>query len=111
MKKYIIRVVLAVFIVFVLSVTGFKIYNHSLLKTTDFEVRQWFFMHGSNFEDARINVIANINDYDLEKMMNKIRRYYEVQHGRADNLHITLFNSEEDFKEFINYEEMTFDKD
>ena len=111
MKKYIIRVVLAVFIVFVLSVTGFKIYNHSLLSTTDFEVRQWFFMCGSNFEDARINVIANINEYDLEKMMNKIRRYYEVQHGRADSLHITLFNSEEDFKEFVNYEEMIFDKD
>ena len=111
MKKYIIRVVLVVFMVFVLSVTGFKIYKHSLLSTTDFEVRQWFFSHASNYESTRINVIANIEDYDLDEMMNKIRKYYEVQYGRADSLHITLFNSEEDFKEFENYEQKTFNKD
>ena len=110
MKKYIVRVCLAVFIVFVLSIIGFKVYKKHILNDTDFEVRQWFFMHGSNFEDTRINVIANIEDYDLDEMMNKIRRFYEVQHGRADSLHITLFNSEEDFKEFENYEQRTFKK-
>lgn len=98
MKKWIALTVLLLAILPLL----YKVYQHHILNPTDFQVKQWFFMHGNNFEDARINVVACATDYDTDKMMQKIRRYYNMLYGEADSLHITLFNSEANF---LNYDE------
>lgn len=103
------RIIATLFLLTAL-LTLHKVYQYHILNPTDFRVQQYFFIHGENFADARINVIACIADYDTDKMMRKIRQYYNMLYGEADSLHITLFNSEANFLNYDECAEQTFYK-
>ncbi|MBQ8189823.1 MAG: hypothetical protein IJZ44_08605 [Lachnospiraceae bacterium] len=99
-----IKRIITILIILIVLKLSYKTYQHHILNPTDFKVKQYFFLHGEDFTDARINVVACVADYDTDKMMQKIRRYYNMLYGEADSLHITLFNSEDNF---LNYDECT----
>jgi len=102
--------IITTFTILLILIFSYKTYQYHILNPTDFQVKQWFFMHGNSFEDARINVVACVTDYDTDKMMQKIRRYYNMLYGEADSLHITLFNSEANFLNYNECAEQTFYK-
>lgn len=106
MKKRII----ATLLLLIALLTLHKEYQYQILTPTDFKVQQYFFFHGEDLTDARINVIACVTDYDTDKMMQKIRRYFNMLYGEADSLHITLFNNEANFLNYKECVEQTFYK-
>ncbi len=99
-----IKKIITIFAILLILILSCKTYQHHVLNPKDFQVKQWFFLHGNNYEYARINAVACVSDYDTDKMMQKIKKYYNMLYGEADSLHITLFNSEADF---LNYNECT----
>ena len=87
-----------------------KTYQYDIENPKDFKVQQYFFFHGENFIDTRLNVIACVTDYDTDKMMYKIKRYYDAIYGEADRLTIILFHNIEDFENYDKCTEQTFYK-
>ncbi len=106
MKKWIISTLLVLSIL----LTLFKTYQYYITNPTCFKVQQCFFTHGENFTDTRLNVIACVTDYDTDKLMLNIKRYYDMIYGEADRLHITLFHCEADFLNYNECAQTTFYK-
>lgn len=106
MRKKIILMLLLLAVLLILC----KTYQCNIENPTDFKVQQYFFTHGDNFSSTRLNVISCITDYDVDRMMYKIRRYYNFVYGEADRLEIILFNSEEDFKNYNVHSQQTYYK-
>jgi len=106
MKKHIISFIL----IFIIGIFLGRAYTQNIENPRDFKVQQIFVNNIGDTKETRMNVIVTTDDYDVDKMLRKIRKHHNFVYGEAERLNILLFNSEDDFINFDIYAEETFNK-
>lgn len=64
----------------------------------EFEIFHSFKFGSSNRVDTDLDVIMNVEDYDVDEMMIKVKKEQERINGKSDTLTIELYNSVEDWE-------------
>lgn len=67
-------------------------------KPREFEILHSFKFSSSNRVDTDLDVIVNVEDYDIDEMMIKVKKEQERINGKSDTLTIELYNSIEDWE-------------
>ena len=64
----------------------------------EFEIFQSIKVGSDNFERTSLEVIINLENYDIDEMFEKVKEEYDLMNGHAENLTIRLYDSRESLK-------------
>lgn len=56
------------------------------------------FQNGDDSKDVYTSVVANVTDFDIDEMFEKIKEEYDLMNGHTKNLTIRLYDSRESLK-------------
>ena len=109
-KKIDIKIVMLLVWCFILGLIIVEAYNYVTKPKEDFTIYQSIKTGADNYTSTYIKVIVNVKDYDVDAMYDDILEHHEKLNGLCDRLNIELFNSLNDFKDYIVASERTYIK-
>lgn len=65
----------------------------------EFEIFQIYTVQGGDYRKTSMNVIVNVEDYNISEMCDKVKAEHERLNEASDELLIRLFNGRKAFKE------------
>lgn len=67
----------------------------------EFEMSRAYTIQGDGYKHTKIDVIVNIEGYDIDEMCDTIKEEHDRMNGEADKLQIRLYDSRADLRAHI----------